>query len=571
MDKKPLKNYLYQKRNIIKQSASPLKLEDGQKEHIRIFLRKNKKLFKLAIIFSATAVFLQVFIPLITNFYIKKYSFFLEINKLFFSLFFLLFILGFYLLFSFLSIKYEKTLTIYFLNYLRRKWFSFYLNKSIFSLKNKDKSKIITKISYHFSLLQMGITNSFFPAFQGLFLMVGLLLSSFFISTTLLFILLIMLPVNLLVFFLGYIIAKYYVSQDQTLYSKILVFISDTLNEFNLTKLNKREKKSLNYLDEMVDIDSYFRIQRELWIKYGNKIIFAIVVFLGAAIYLVEIYHPFLKVESSMQYLVYGIFFGLIIRLVYLSLRIGLFSFPLKLGMILCIPKEIFSLKRVSNLKQKILNISFKAKKAKLNLNQDYIKDLKYDFKSGERILIFGPENSGKSFLGIVFSGHAPQGISKPWIVKVNDKRFLYKKWQEFFIMSTYLIHPNFQSEENVLNILMGRGFFDVSKLDFKDIFQVLNKYPVFNFITGYNKSIGQKVDKLNFSLIDRAIIQMAYALLNPPSILVIDNLWLDLDSTRIKEAISVLDKELKDTIIIFFSTKDNNILDYDQKYHLGN
>jgi len=526
---------------------------------------------KLIVFFSALSIFLQVLIPLLTNFYVKKYSFFLEINKLIFSLVILFFILGLYLLFSFLSIKYEKTITVYFLNYLRRKWFSFYLNKSIFSLDNRDKSQVITKISYHFSLLQMGITNSFFPVIHWIFLILGLLFSGFFIDSKLIFILLIMLPINLLVFFLGYIIAKYYVSQDQTLYSKILVFIGNTLNEFNLTKLNQKEKKSLDYLDEMVDIDSYFRIQRELWMKYGNKIIFAIIIFGGALVYFIEIYYPFLQVENSMQYLVYGIFFGLMIRLIYLSLRIGLFSFPLKLGIILCVPEEICLLKGVPKVKEKIINIKFRSKKTKLGTDKDYFKNLEYDFKSGERVLIFGSENSGKSFLGIIFSGHAPQGISRSWIVKVNDKRFLYKKWRELFISGTYLIHPNFQTEENILNILSGQSFFDISELKIKDIFKALNKYPVFRFITNYNKSIGEEVNKLNFSLIDKALIQMAYALLNPPEILVIDNLWLDLNSERIKEAISVLSKELKNTIIIFLASKDNDFLAYDQKYNLGN
>ena len=452
-------------------------------------------------------------VPLLTNFYVKKYSFFLEINKLIFSLIILFFVLALYLFFSFLSIKYEKTFTVYFLNYLRRKWFSFYLNKSLFSLKDRDKSQVITKISYHFSLLQMGITNSLFLIMHWLFLILGLLIISFFINSKLVLILLILLPINLLIFFLGYIIAKYYVSQDQTLYSKILVFIANTLNRFSSIKINQKEKESLNYLNQMVEIDSHFRIRRELLMKYGNKVIFALIIFVGALLYLIEIYFPFLGVESSIQYLVYGIFFGLIIRLIYLSLRIGLFSFPLKLGIILCVPEEVCLLKNNFDNEKKIANINFKSKKTKLFPQQDYYKNLEFNFKSGERILIYGPENSGKSFLGVVFSGHAPQGITKSWIIRVNKQRFLYKRWQESFVSNTYLIHPDFQSEESILDILAGNSFFEIKKLKIKDVFKKLNQFPVFSFITNYNKAVGEKLNKLNFSLIDRALIQMAHCL----------------------------------------------------------
>jgi hypothetical protein len=131
--KKVLQNYLYQKRNLIKQNIIPLKLEEEQKRYIKFFWRKNKKIFWKVVGFSAIAIFLQLLMPLFTNFYIKKYSFLLQISKLTYSLLILCSILIIYLIVSYLSIKYENTLVICFLNYLRRKWFSLYLN-NIFTL-----------------------------------------------------------------------------------------------------------------------------------------------------------------------------------------------------------------------------------------------------------------------------------------------------------------------------------------------------------------------------------------------------------------------------------------------------
>jgi ABC-type multidrug transport system fused ATPase/permease subunit len=569
MVKKVLQNYLYQKRNLIKQSIRPLKIEEEQKVHIKFFWRKNKKMFWKVVILSALAIFLQLLMPLFTNFYIKKYSFLLEINKLTYSLLVLLLILIVYLIVSYLSIKYESTLFIYFLNYLRRKWFSLYLNKNIFSLKSEDKSKVIAKISYHFSLLQMGISNSLFSLIPWLLLSSGLLIFSFFISSSLLLIVIISILVNLLIIFLAYVIAKYYVSQHQTLYSKILVFLGNSLNEFDLIKLNKREKKSLDQLDELVEIDSYFRIRRNLLMKYGNKIIFSLVIFMGALVYLIEIYHPFLKIENSAQYLVYAMFFSLIIKLSYLSLKIGLFSFPLKLGAVLCIPQEKSFLKSESKKELKIWEIKFKSKRYKLK-NGKCFRNLDYNFKSGERILFFGPEGCAKSSLGIVFSGNANFTDGRSWVLKINQERFLYRQWQKIFKVDTYLIHPNFQTEDSILSILMGEDFSLASNEDIENVFSLLSKYPVLDFVNQHNKSIVQNVNKLKFSFTDKALIQMAHALLNPPSVLVIDNVYLDIDSDRIKKMISILDENLKDTIIILSSTKDNDILKYAKKYNLG-
>lgn len=570
MVKKVLQNYLYQKRNLIKQNVRPLKLEEEQKQQIKFFWRKNKKMFWKVVVFSAFAIFLQLLMPFFINFYIKKYSFFLEIDKLTYSLLILLFILILYLVISFFSIKYENTLVIYFLNYLRHKWFSLYLNKNIFSLKSEDKSKMIAKISYHFSLLQMGISNSLFSAIPWLLLSLGLLVFSFLIGPTLLLIVIISIIVNLLILFLAYIIAKYYISQHQTLYSKILVFLGDSLNEFDLIKLNKREKKSLNQLDELVELDTYFRIRRNLLMKYGNKIIFSLVIFIGALVYLIEIYHPFLRIEDSVQYLVYAVFFSLIIKLSYLSLKIGLFTFPLKLGAVLCIPQENSFLKSDFKKELKIWEIKFKSKRYKLK-NGKCFRNLVYEFKKGERILFFGPEGCAKSSLGVIFSGNAGYIEGKSWVLKINQERFLYHQWQKIFKVDTYLVHPNFQTEDSILSVLMGEDFSLTSNENIKNIFSLLSKYPVLDFINQYHKSIVQDINKVKFSFTDKALIQMAHALLNPPSILVVDNVYLDINSDRIKKMISILDDNLKDTIIVIFSTKDNDILKYAQKYNLGN
>ena len=53
----------------------------------------------------------------------------------------------------------------------------------------------------------------------------------------------------------------------------------------------------------------------------------------------------------------------------------------------------------------------------------------------------------------------------------------------------------------------------------------------------------------------------------NKYSVVVVDNLWLDLDNSSVNEALKIMSSELKEKIVIFFSTRDNTVLLYDKKY----
>ena len=64
-------------------------------------------------------------------------------------------------------------------------------------------------------------------------------------------------------------------------------------------------------------------------------------------------------------------------------------------------------------------------------------------------------------------------------------------------------------------------------------------------------------------------LVQAAYCLINKPCVITVDNLWLDLNYDIINKALRVLDQELTDSILIYTSLNDNNIINYDQKYKI--
>jgi len=564
MAKRLSQNLLYQKRSLIKQSVRPFFLSKNQKNYLRTFARKNKKLLFSAFILIIGTVFLEVSIPLILHFAIEKNVLLFKHNIFIKGFLTLTSVLVIYLFISYFQIQTQKTFIVHFLNKLRENWFAQILSKKPLHIKHYDKAKLLTKISYHFGLVQMGIQSTFFPAFEFLTLLGGLFFITAFLGIKLIFFLIGITVLNILIMFIGYIISKYYVSKDQTLYSKILMYISNIVDEFHHIKLHNKEKSVLKNFKELVDIDTFFRIKRELWMKFGRNILAVSVSFVIGAGYILEMYYPFLTIANKMQGIVYTILLGLIIKLLYYSLQIGLYSFPLRLGLFLCVPEKSNpnSIKTIKTSK----NITFQAKNKKLffqNKKQDSI----FNFIKGERILFQTKNEQVKDYFFQLFSGNLKKQKSQEWVVKMDgNQRLLYNKWSKL-IQNIYFISPSFQSELSFSEILN-----DIDQKDFsqKQIFLIMEKLSSIkelSFLFDNTRSIAHTTTKHDFSFIQKALLQMAYCLLYPPDILLLDSVWLDINNSDINSLINILHKKLKKTTIICFSSQTNTILPYDQKH----
>jgi ABC-type multidrug transport system fused ATPase/permease subunit len=567
MEEKLSQSSLYQKRTNIKQEIRPIFLNPFQKEYIRTLLKRHSRLLKVALGLLLAITAIEIAIPLITNFYIKRYSYYLEIKSLTVSLLVLSIILLIYLALSYFSIRAEKKFSVYIMNDLRRDWFSFYLKKSPLALRGLDKGSFLTKISFHFSLLQMGLSSAFFPIFNIVFLSVGLILSGFLINTTLLVIVLSSLPIVFVIFFAGYIVSKYYISQDQTLYSKMLMYINEVFENFDTIKTRQKEFSVLKRFDKMVEIDSFFRIKRDLWLKYGSRIIFILVSSVAAFIYLFEVYYPFLKVENSAEYIVYGIFFSLIIKLFYESLRVGLFSFPMKLGACLSVPNEKIAYVSKPRPYFKVKKLSIKSKKVRLFSGGEYVKNIEFNFERGGRYLIYGSEGRGKTSLGYLLAGNLKIDLGKPWIFYLNGKRLLYTLWRQYS-NNVYFVSPLYKAESTLIEVLTENKD-QIDDKSFNEFVSILNKNKHFKFLFNHGRALGQKLSKTGFSSVENALLQLAYCFIKKPAVVVVDNLWIDIDDTRINETLSLLSDFSKDSIIICLSKKENKILNYDEKYSI--
>jgi len=567
MEEKRSQIFLYQQRKDIKQSSRPLKLEPFHFNYLSHFARKHKKEIIIFIVLLFFQVILEAILPFLGRDYFSKLSILLVQNKILIIFFVLVIGVVIYLVASFFALKLEKSLVIYLINELRREWFLIYLNKPFSRIKSRDKAALIAKISYHLPLLQMGLGNTLVGIMRWLVYVIGLLMAASFFSSTLLIIVLISLPFNIIIAYLGYLIAKNYVAKETTLYSEIIKHVVSTLYEMPFVQNYQLEKKNIEKFDDLVELDIYFRVRRSLWLIYGNRIIFACLILLTAAFFLMQSYFPqFFSAEKIGEVLGAGIILIYLSRLFYTSLRIGLYILPVQLGLILSVPEQR-EVKTRKDLIKNFYSLVFQTKKAKLFKSGKYLKNVKLEFKRGEKTLIYGENHIGKTSLGFLLAGFGCFS-TRSWIVKVDKERYFYNDWQRRF-RNAYFIQPRFSTEKKIGEILIGKYSQDILPEDVERVFKEISKYKEFDFILSLRKFLAADYHQLEISMVNLFSLQAAYCLINKPRLIVIDNFWLDLDYDEINRILKILCQELSKTIFVFFSTKENSLIKYNKKYVL--
>ena len=565
MEEKNSQIYLYQKKAEIRQMNRPLKLEKIHFDYLKSFGRRHRKKIIIFLSLLFCQILLEVILPLFGRSYLFRASVLLQWGQMTTVLGVLTGGVIIYIIVAFWELKIGKGLVIHLINELRHKWIKIFTNKPFHKVTSEDKASLIAKISYHLPLLQMGLDNSIIGLMQWSLYVLGLLIISSFISTTLLIIVLLAIPVNIIIALIGYYIAKKYVTKETTLYSKIIKHITSSLYELPFVQKHKLEKESIQTLDELVRLDTHFRIRRNIWLLFGNRIIFGLLILVVGLSYIVRIYSPdfFLEIQVD-NLLISGIIFVYLVRLFYTSLKIGLFILPTKLGLILSLP-ESSKEKIRRDMTKKISSISFKTKKAKLFWLGKYIKNIILEFKAGDKILFFGKSCTGKTHLGYLLSswGHFS---NQTWIVKMNQKRYSYSDWQGKF-RNAYFIEPQLTSQKNVGEILTGKNRENISQTDIEKVFQVISECPPLHFILSFQKFTAENCRTITLNPVHLFALEAAYCLVNKPAIIVVDNLWLDLNQEKINAILKIMAEKSSDSIIIFLATKENSLVSYNQKY----
>lgn len=531
-------------------------------EHVRYlfdFVKKEKKAFFLAILFLFLQGLSEIILILISHKLVYSGA-----NRL--TLLLIIFFGGLFLFISYQAIKLEKIVIIKLINNLRLHWFKLSLNKSFINYNLEKKGGLLAKISYHLPMLSSGISNCLIGLIHWALLIFALLAICLVFGWSLWYWLLVIFFLSLLTIFVAYSVSKNYVIKETTFYSQIIRLIDFSLSDWNFTKIFRREKNILNEFNKLVNLDSYFRVRREIWLRFGSSIVF---VFLILCSWLLNIFSKdILKAVSiglSNQF-VLVIIFIYFSRIMYESFRIGIYSISFMLGLSLSIPKHN-PLPLSKNLQNKFKVIIFKTTKTRFFRGGKYYKNLLFSFKIKGRYLITGNRLLGKTKLAKLFSGFADFN-KKAWIIKIGKRRFSYNnffhKYGGFFYLD-----PSFSSNRSILEVLAGKEKNLLRPDDLYRVSELINFHDKFSdiFFDKYDWRV--PANKIMSNNKNRLLVQIISCLVLKPRLITIDNFWLDLNDSEINYFLGVLSKELPNSMIIFFASKNSDILLFDGKYEI--
>ena len=546
-----------------RQSLRPLR------EHwdylVKFFQREKKIIISVLALILGQGV-LEIVLVLISHQYLQTGSLLskgISVNNL---LILIVISIIAYLIVSFLAIKLEKTAIIRLINDLRARWYKLLLTQTSDEYNLEKKGKLLAKISYHLPMFSMGVTNCLVGLVRWLLFVFIYIVLCFVFGWKLLWWAVFSFVFSFIVAGSAFLIAKKYVIKETTFYSQIIKLVDFSLSDWQFTKFFRRENEALEDFNRLVDLDSYFRVRRELWLRFGASLVFVLLVlfswFIGK--FNSEIY-SFLSISANNRFILV-ILIVYCSRLLYESLRVGLYSVPFLFGLSLSVPPK--GIRSLSNLvKAKFKELTIQSAKTKLFKKSKYYKNLKFQFMVGSRYLITGDKLSGKTKLAKLLAGRG-EFNRHAWIIKADKRRFFYNDFFRAY-KGTYFIDPAFTSGRTLLEIVAGKEKNRLKAEDLLRIDDLIKSHPELTDLFFERADWRLRAEKFVTNSKSCLLLQIAYCLENKPLIVSLDNYWLDLNDPTIDSLLSLLSRELPDSILVFFASQKRSLLDYDAYYEI--
>lgn len=565
MRKNMSKKRIIAESNKIRSEFRHTKLEKIQKGFIKYFI-KNKRKFIIIIFFLVIfEILIGLSLPTISHFYLEKNFALMNYQTFLYVGLFLIFLLILYLIGSYFRIYFIQKINLDFINAIRESWYKYYLKHSVAFNRRFDGKKLMTKLVYHVQLLKMGLNNIVYDGIQALFLYLGIIIFSFFFNPKLFLLLWISLPVLIIIFLVTDYIGRYYVTREQTFNSRIIAHLADSLLNFDVLKAHSQENEKIKEFDNYIDLDTFFRIRRQVLIEYSNKVLYGLIFLFVIFLYFIQLYWPFIEFSSMRNVASTGFILGFFVRVLFSTSRVGIFMEAFRLGLRLSVPS--FKISRKSEIKKipSWKKIRFYGKKTKLSRHGGYIKNFELEIAKKDRLLIVSNGNYGKTTLAKIIAGRkAFSSIN----LMLDKQRITSKNWSRFK-SNNYFISPNTSFDTTIGEFLLGKSKSDFSQNDIHTIVEALKPFNFFKFLLDKRDFIGHRITNRSYSVSEIILLQIAHCLLFPKKIITIDNLCLDSQNKSIIDGLHILEQKLPDTSLIFFSSKINNEFKYGKVFKL--
>ncbi len=542
----------------------PLWPEKEEVNYLLGFFKSKKRLLQSALFFLVIQGVLEVLLIVISHRYLK--SSYLAINNRY-----LLYVISlvslFYLSTAFLAVKKERTLIVRLINDVRSRWFRLFLHKRPEENNLEKKSFFMAKVSYHLPLLATGLSNSLAGSIRFvLFISIMLLLAVIF-SFKLLWFVLAAIILSLTLGLLATWVSYNYVTRETTFYSSIIRLMDFSLSDWRFVKKFKRERAIAQEFDELVELDTYFRVRRDLWLRFSVSIVFVLLVFISFfASSLSNAIEYFFGTASFDTRFIIVIAFVYFSRLLYEAVRVGLYSIPLFLGLKLATPR--FSPRRLGKNKELSSNLlEFKSTKTRLYKQLKKYQAFNYIFKKSGRYLFYTDNQLTSGALAQVFSGLSVYG-RRSWVIKAEGKRYFYNEFFDKY-KAVFYIEPNFNSERSLLETILGKEKGSISDEEFLALSSLVNSHEQLRDIFYEKEDWRFLASKFCTNSYNIFLVQFIHCLITRPYMMVIDAQFLSIDNEKIISLIKLANELLTETIIIVFANKNNNIINYDEIFPL--
>ncbi len=541
------------------EDGASFRLERWQLAYLLKFFKKQRRLVVFLIILLFFQGIIEAALIAVSRFWLGWSNYQDSKFWLIFSLLAIVFALVVYW-----ALRQEKTFSVLLANSIRRRLLCSQLSRPLSKSRTRHKSSLLAKIYYQLPLVSMGVTNSFFGIIRWLVGFSMAILLAYWLGLAWWLVGCFLIIFSGMVAAAGYFTARRYISQEVTFYSKLIQYLDVSLSDKEFLKTFHQEGVVTKRFDQLVAIDSYFRIRRDIWLKASSRLLFVILLLIAS----------FLKINSDKLLpnisLTDGHSFLWLFLIIYLSrlaneaLRIGLYWFPARLGLSLTIVKSTIppKLPNVFKINQRI---SFSSPKTKIFKQSKHYRRLNFSFETGQRVLFIGSNLSGKTSLARLFAGQEAC-LPKAIHVALDGQRLSYRQWQESF-GGAYLIDQALtMTDKTLVEFLLGRDKQEISLTDIEKVLVVLENQPLIKSLVAPDGNLNCPVRAIGNNLRLFAL-QAAHCLINRSSLIVVDNFWLDLGYHDIINILNIINQQLSDSVLLCFSGQDNNFLEYHQRY----
>jgi len=189
--------------------------------------------------------------------------------------------------------------------------------------------------------------------------------------------------------------------------------------------------------------------------------------------------------------------------------------------------------------------------------------------QKGKRYLYYAPRSyAGKTALAELFAGHATY-TRHSFLVKVDRARMAYNEWSDSFA-SKYLFSVYVSTYTNVAEYIFAKRNKDITSLDIESLQQILESNPIFSNFRLTHDFITSPLEKFASNYTTLFHIHLLYALLHKPELIVIDNIWPDLNHDEINNAITFLNTALPESTLVIFARNRNSLVAYDEIFEIN-